>query len=163
MRIRNVPSTASLSVAASLTVITSPDTPRAVALLPTFAETTDAGQILLTADAPASGFSPAGTSLSTIYGTFSGSNGADLLATRIATLPTFSTSTVDTMTNAGGQDTALFLFSSTGTAVASNDDAAGGTAIASALPSGDALHADLTSALGSLRRFHLPASARGLM
>lgn len=110
-----------------------------------FTEVGDAGQTLTTGAATASAAAPPGTALTTIFGTFSGANDADLFAIRILTASSFSATTVNAVTNTGGQDTALFLFDATGKAIATNDDAAGGTSLGSTLPAGNTLIANLAA------------------
>ena len=104
-----------------------------------YTEGADAGQTLGTAAVTT------GTSLPSITGTFSGLTDADLYKFVISAPGSFSASTVNAVTDAGGQDTALFLLSSTGTAIATDDDAAGGTTLDSALPAGNALYANLAA------------------
>ena len=104
-----------------------------------YIETGDAGSTL------ASAAVTSGASLPSISGSFSGLNDADLYKITISAPGSFSASTVNTITDAGGQDTALFLFSSTGTAIATNDDAASGTTVDSALPAGNTLYASLAA------------------
>ena len=110
-----------------------------------FTEATDAGQTLLTADATAIGVSS--TPLTTIVGTFNAATDADVYVIDITAPGTFSASTVNTVTDRGGQDTALFLFNAKGNAVATNDDAAGGLTTDSALPAGNALYANLAAGI----------------
>ncbi len=108
-----------------------------------FIETSDAGQTLATA-APTATLFP-GAALTSITGTFSSLTDADLFAITITTPSTFSATTVNTVTNGGGQDTALFLFDASGHAIATNDDAAGGATLDSTLPAGSSLFANLTA------------------
>ena len=108
-----------------------------------FVETTDAGQTLITASSTATGL--AGTALTTINGSFAGLNDADLFAITITTPSTFSAKTTNAVTDAGGQDTALFLFDASGHAIATNDDAAGGLTLDSTLPAGNSLFATLAA------------------
>ena len=103
----------------------------------TFAEPGDGGQTLATARATGTN---ATTALTAITGTFSSASDADLYAFTITTPGAFSASTVNT--SSAAQDTALFLFSATGTAIATNDDASG-MSFDSALPAGNALYANL--------------------
>ncbi len=77
-----------------------------------------------------------------ITGTFANASDADLYAIRITTPGSFSASTVNSASAA--QDTALFLFNSSGVAIATNDDASG-TSLDSSLPSGNSLYANLTA------------------
>jgi hypothetical protein len=107
-----------------------------------FAESTDAGQTLPTADLTGA---VSGLPLTTITGTFSSATDADLYEFQITSPTTFSASTNNTVTNLGGQDTALFLFSSSGVAIATNDDAPGGTTTDSTLPAGNALFTSLSA------------------
>ena len=97
----------------------------------------DAGQTLATATATGTNNT---TSLTAISGTFNAAQDADLYYITITTAGTFSASTVGAST----QDTALFLFTLSGTAIATNDDASG-TSIQSALPAGNALYATLAA------------------
>jgi hypothetical protein len=110
-----------------------------------FVETTDAGQTLATADSTAATPALAGTPLTTITGTFNTASDADLYAIDITSPSTFSATTNNLATNLGGTDTELFLFNSSGVAIAANDDAAGGTTLDSTLPSGSTLLANLTA------------------
>ena len=88
----------------------------------------DAGQTLATA-------ANTGSTLPTlIQGTIAGPAGttanpsdADLYQLTVATAGSYTFSTVNTYTDAGGVDTELSLFSSTGTAILENDDASGTT------------------------------------
>jgi hypothetical protein len=108
-----------------------------------FAETTDAGQTLPTADSTAVGV--AGLPLTTITGSFSSATDADLFAIQITAAGTFSATTSNVVTNLSGVDTALFLFNANGMAIATNDDAAGGLTVDSTLPAGNALYASLAA------------------
>ena len=105
----------------------------------TFPEPGDAGQTLATAQYTGTNNT---TSLTMITGTFNGTNDADLYVIDITNPATFYATTVNTATNVGGQDTALFLFSATGVAIATNDDSSG-TSTDAALPSGNTLYASL--------------------
>jgi hypothetical protein len=130
----------SLAAAAALTAITS------VSHASTFTESTDAGDTLGTADSTISGTSPAGSTLTAIYGSL-GNMGtdADLYIIDITSPSTFSATTNNALTNAGfatGEtgpnahvplDTALFLFDSSGQAVETNDDTSG-SIVTSTLP-----------------------------
>lgn len=94
-----------------------------------FNEVGDAGQTLGTAQ-----FTGAfGTGLSAIVGTISSSTDADLYVIRITAPTTFSATTVNATTSI---DTALFLFSSSGVPIVTNDDASG-TSLQSSLPAGN--------------------------
>ncbi len=121
MKFSRTPLVASLFAAASFTALLS--TSRAA----NFIETTDAGQTLATAAnaGAATGFT----------GTIGGAQDADLYVFTIATAGTYKFSdvggTVDT-TSPGTLDTAIFLLSSTGTALFTNDDASG-TSVESSL------------------------------
>ncbi len=127
-----------LLAAASLTALAAP------AHAVTYAEPGDAGQTLATAsNTTASG--GAGVGLTAITGTFNGEGDADLYVISIPYPSQFSATTVNAATNAGGQDTELTLFSSTGVAIALNDDAAGGLTVDSTLPKGNALYANLAA------------------
>lgn len=76
-----------------------------------------------------------GNSLTTIFGTLSGQNDADLFVFMITAPTTFSASTMNTLTMTSGLDTALFLFNSMGVPIYTNDDA-NGTTVQSTLPAG---------------------------
>ena len=86
----------------------------------TYAETGDAGQTLATAQTvPAADL--------TIDGAFANPSDADLYMLSITAAGSYTFSTINTRTNTSGVDTALSLFSSTGTALLENDDASGTT------------------------------------
>jgi hypothetical protein len=104
---------------------------------------TDAGQTLPTADSTA--VVAAGVPLTTIVGTFGTATDADLFAIQITSTGTFSATTNNAATTASGVDTALFLFNANGMAIATNDDAAGGTTLNSTLPAGNVLYASLAA------------------
>ncbi len=143
MKLSRNPLAASLFAAASFTTIAS--TSHAATALTTFTETADAGQTLKTAAATASTAAPAGSPLTTIFGSLSTASDADLYAITISTPSTFSASTVNSVTGTSGLDTALFLFNASGVAIATNDDASGGASVDSSLPSGNTLYANLMS------------------
>lgn len=127
---------APLLAAACLTALTSPL--HAVIFVE---PTSDAGQTLATATtAPGT----VGTTLTGIQGTFGSETDADLYQINISSPSQFSATTVNAYTNAGGQDTELTLFSSTGVAIALNDDATG-TTTDSTLPLGNSLYANLAA------------------
>ncbi len=130
--------TVSLFAATSFTALQS--TSRAAI----YTEIEDAAQVLPSAAATASATAPTGTSLTTILGSFSSVTDADLYAFQITAASTFSASTVNALTNTGGQDTALFLFNASGVAIATNDDASGLT-LDSSLPAGNTLYANLAA------------------
>ncbi len=128
-----------LLAAASLTALAAP------AHAVTYVEpASDAGQTLATA-ADTTGSGTVGLGLSKITGSFNGEGDADLYKVTISSLSQFSATTVNAYTDAGGQDTELTLFTSTGVAVALNDDAAGGLTTDSTLPAGNALYATLAA------------------
>ncbi len=110
----------SLLVAASS--FTLENVSHAATALPTFTETGDAGQTLATAEVV-----PAADTL--IDGTIATGNpsDADLYKISLTSSSTYTFSTVNAYTDAGGVDTELSLFSSTGTAIFENDDASGTT------------------------------------
>lgn len=105
------------------------------ALAVTYTEPGDAGQT--PAMVQSTGLSN-GVSLTAISGNLSSMNDADLYQFQITSATAFSVSTV------GGStlDTALFLFTSTGVAIAANDDG-NGTTVQSTLASGNSLYANL--------------------
>lgn len=106
----------------------------------TFGEMGDAGQTLATAqDASAVTFSQ-------ITGSIATPADADLFKIYISSPGTFSASTINTVTNAGGLDTDLFLFDSTGHGIATNDDGSG-LSIDAALPAGNALYKNLPAGI----------------
>ncbi len=82
--------------------------------------------------------------MTAIQGAFSGETDADLYKITISSPSQFSATTVNAYTNTGGQDTELTLFSSTGVAIALNDDANGLTTD-STLPLGNSLYASLAA------------------
>lgn len=100
----------------------------------TYVENPDAGQMPGTASGTASGSSPAGSPLTTISGILSSVTDADLYVIMITDFTTFSASTVGLSL----ADTQLFLFTMSGMALYTNDDASGLT-LQSTLPSGSAL------------------------
>jgi hypothetical protein len=87
----------------------------------------------------------AGLPLTEILGTFNAATDADLYVINLTNPATFSASTNNSVTNLGGQDTALFLFSASGAAIATNDDAPGGTTTDSTLPACNTLYASLAA------------------
>lgn len=95
-------------------------------------EAGDAGQTLGTAQSTGA---MSGGALSTILGTLSGINDADLYFFTITAPTTFSASTMNAVTMGSGLDTALFLFNSAGVPIYTNDDASG-TSLQSTLPAG---------------------------
>jgi hypothetical protein len=101
----------------------------------------DAGQTLGTAQN--SGITQTGT----IFGQISGINDADVYRITITNTSTISFSTLNALTlangGAGGMDTQLFIFTSTGLPVYANDDATGLT-VQSFLPAGNSLLATLS-------------------
>lgn len=101
----------------------------------------DAGQTLGTAQN--SGITQSGT----IFGQISGINDADVYQITITNTSTISFSTLNALTaangGAGGMDTQLFLFTSTGLPVYANDDA-NGNSLQSFLPAGNSLLATLS-------------------
>ena len=107
----------------------------------TFTEVGDAGQTLATVQGTASAAAPAGTALTSISGTIptTAQQDADLYAFRIDTPTTFSVTTVGGTT----LDTAVFLFSTNGAPIATNDDASSGTSTGSTLSAGNTLYANL--------------------
>ena len=121
-----------LLAAASITALAAPA--RAIV----YVEPGDAGQTLATAQT-----TTGAGSLTAITGTFSSASDADLFKFTITSPTTFSATTNNAATNAGGVDTELSLFSSTGAAIAENDDAAGGTTTDSTLGAGNSLYATL--------------------
>lgn len=130
---------------ASLFAVASFLTMQGTSLAATYTEfPTDAGQTLATAQPTASAANPAGTALSTIFGTFSTGADADLFVIRITAPGSFSATTNNTVTNSTFLDTALFLFDSTGKAIATNDDASG-SVVSSTLPTGNTLFASLAA------------------
>jgi hypothetical protein len=108
----------------------------------TFTETTDAGQTLATAQTTASATSPTGQNLSMIVGSIGTDADADLFKIYLTNPATFSATTDNSVTNASGLDTALFLFSSTGVAIETNDDESG-LSYTSTLPAGESFTASL--------------------
>ena len=102
----------------------------------------DAGQTLGTSQN--SGITQSGT----IFGQISGINDADVYRITITNTSTISFSTLNALTaangGAGGMDTQLFLFTSTGLPVFANDDATGFT-VQSLLPAGNSLLATLSA------------------
>ncbi len=104
----------------------------------------DAGETLPTAASTATG--TAGAPLTSIQGSFASGTDADLFAIQIATVSSFSATTVNTLTSLAGLDTELFLFDANGAPVAVNDDASG-TQLASTLPVGSAFFSSLTPGL----------------
>lgn len=108
----------------------------------TFTETTDAGETLSTASYTGTG---ASAPLTSIFGSFGTESDADLYEIIITTPSSFSASTLNSITETSGVDTALFLLNAQGVAVATNDDAAGGQSIDSSLPAGNGLYANLAA------------------
>jgi hypothetical protein len=102
----------------------------------------DAGQTLGTAQN--SGITQTGT----IFGQISGINDADVFRITITNTATISFSTLNALTaangGAGGMDTQLFLFTSTGLPVYANNDANGLT-VQSFLPAGNSFLATLSA------------------
>ena len=76
-----------------------------------------------------------GLTLTTIAGSISGINDADLYIFRITNTTTFSATTVNAVTTGSALDTALFLFNSLGAPIYTNDDASG-VSVQSNLPAG---------------------------
>ena len=138
MKLSQTPLAASLFAVASFSASASTSHAAVGAV---YTEVGDAGQTLPTAQSTGVAAVP----LSTITGSFSGVNDADLYAITITSPTIFSASTVNAVTNTGGQDTAIFLFSATGTAIATNDDAAGGLTTDSSLPAGNSLITSLAA------------------
>ena len=106
----------------------------------TVVEAGDAGQTLITAQ-------DASTVAATqINGSLANPSDADLYRIYISSPSTFSATTVNDVTNAGGfgVDTELSLFDAAGHGVATNDDASGIT-LDSTLPAGNALYSSLSS------------------
>ena len=135
MKISQIPLAASLFAVASLTALVS--TSRAA----TYTETTDAGSTLAAA-ADTTSAGNASSSLTTIFGTLSSASDADIFKINLASGTKLYASTVNTTSNY--LDTALFLFDSTGHAIATNDDASG-TSFDSSLPSGNTLISGLAA------------------
>ena len=124
---------ASLFAAAASAVLTTPL--HAVTYLEPV--NSDAGQTLATAQATGSNNT---TALTSIGGTLSNPNDADLYYITITNAGTFAATTNNATT--GGLDTALFLFSLNGTPLATNDDGSN-TSVAAALAAGNSLYANL--------------------
>lgn len=107
-----------------------------------YTEVGDAGQT--TGTAQASAISQNGT----IFGSLSSINDADVFRLTITNTATIMFSTVNALTGAsggaGGLDTQLFLFTSTGLPVVGNDDANGFT-LQSTLPAGNSYFASLSA------------------
>src|SRR3954451_19249584 len=97
-----------------------------------YVEIGDAGQTLGSAQSTGP---IGGINLTTITGSLSGINDADLVVFQITSVTTFSASTVNAITMGTGLDTALFLFNSLGVPIYTNDDASG-TSLQSNLPAG---------------------------
>lgn len=100
----------------------------------TYTENPDAGQSPGSASGTVSGSSPAGSSLTDISGVLSSVNDADLYVIMISDFANFSATTVGFSL----VDTQLFLFTMSGTALYTNDDASG-LSLQSTLPAGSAL------------------------
>ena len=103
----------------------------------TFAETTDAGQTLATAQATGT---DATTALTAISGTLVKFDDADLFVLTITSTTTFSA----IATSTAGIDTSLFLFTAAGVPVLANDDQSG-TSFQAALPTGNSLLTSLAA------------------
>ena len=110
-----------LLAAACLTALTAP-----LHAVTYIEPTSDAGQTLATAA------NTGGTLPTLIQGTIAGpagttasSSDADLYQLTVAAAGSYTFSTVNTYTDAGGVDTELSLFNSTGVAILENDDASG--------------------------------------
>jgi hypothetical protein len=120
----------------------------------------NAGQTLSSAEtATAPG---ASAPLTSIFGTLSDGNDADLFRITLSGNVAFSASTVNSGTPIA--DTALFLFDASGKAIATNDDDASGTTFQSTLPAGNALYATLAAGtyyLGISHSENEPINASG--
>ena len=102
-------------------------------------ESSDAGQTLAAAKSTGTN---ATTPLQAITGSLGSASDADLYAITITSAGAFSATTNNVASS--NLDTAIFLFSASGAAIATNDDAPGGTSFDSTLPAGNALYATLT-------------------
>lgn len=100
----------------------------------TYTEDPDAGETPGSASSTASASSPGGSALTSISGVISSVTDADLFIIQITDFANFSASTVGLSL----VDTQLFLFTMSGVALYTNDDADGFT-LQSTLPSGSAL------------------------
>ncbi len=123
-----MPSKRSLALVLSVGLISAATVTNVHAVV--FNEIGDAGQTLGTAQATT------GNPLDGINGTFSSSTDVDLFRIYISSPSTFSA----TATTVGGNnlDTALFLFTLSGTAILANDDGSG-TSIQARLPAGNSV------------------------
>lgn len=97
----------------------------------TFTELGDAGATVATAQ----NTGVAGNPLGTIFGSISSPTDADLFRISITAPTTFSASTNNALTNTNLLDTQLFLFTSAGAPIYTNNDASGAV-LTSTLPSG---------------------------
>lgn len=104
------------------------------ALAVTYTEVGDAGQTPATVQGTGAAN---GVALTAISGNLGSIADADLYRFQITSATAFSATTATTL------DTALFLFTSTGVAIATNDDAAGGLTTGSSLAAGNSLYANL--------------------
>lgn len=105
----------------------------------TYTEIGDAGQLRPTAQATAANQAAANQPLSQIFGSLLTGTDIDLYIINITNPAAFSATTVNTLTNGTGLDTALFLFDSNGRPVYANDDDASGTVLTSTLSAGNPL------------------------
>ncbi|MGZ4984469.1 MAG: hypothetical protein ACXV8A_00125 [Chthoniobacterales bacterium] len=104
-----------------------------------YTETGDAGRLPGTAQPTAASQGTANQPLSGILGSILNATDIDLFKINITSPSTFSATTVNTVTNNSGLDTALFLFDSNGRPVYANDDDSSGLTFGATLPAGNAL------------------------
>lgn len=97
-----------------------------------YTEIGDAGRTLPTAQGTGAGTQP----LTQIFGSLLNAGDVDLYVINITNPAAFSASTVNTITNNGTADTALFLFNSQGRPIYANDDDSGGLSLGATLPTG---------------------------
>lgn len=105
----------------------------------TYTEIGDAGQLPSTVQPTAANQAAANQPLTQIFGSLLTGADVDLYLINITNPATFSATTVNTLTNGTGLDTALFLFDSNGRPVYGNDDDASGTVVTSTLSAGNSL------------------------
>ncbi len=104
-----------------------------------YTEAGDAGRVRSTAQPTAANQGAANQPLTQILGNYLSASDIDLFVINITDPSGFSATTVNTLTDNTGVDTALFLFDLNGRPVYTNDDDPSGTETGSTLPAGNAL------------------------